>query len=172
MPEEMHDAGPRRYFWTPRMPLAVYAAYLALLFSFGHLYPLVPWPLIGAVALGVPALFIITRAVRTLPRSRLWFSSGTNEETQGGRPGLRLLLIVVLTGPAPFLLSAAVQHWLSGAGVGTTGLQVTQLRRRVRPDLWRLLPDRSGAEPQGCSCRGTAFIRSVATLPDCSRPHA
>ncbi|GAB3251590.1 hypothetical protein [Arthrobacter pigmenti] len=124
MPEEMHDAGPRRYFWTPRMPLAVYAAYVAMLVSLGQHYSLFPWVLIGAVALGIPAVFIIIRAVRTLPRSRLWFSSGTIEETQGGRPGLGVLLIVVLTGPAPFLLSAVVEQWLSGAGVGTMGLLV------------------------------------------------
>lgn len=119
-----HDDAGGRYFRTPRIPLAVYAAYLALLFSLGQQYSLIPWLLIGSVALGIPALFIIIRAVRKSPRSRPWFSSQTDGEA-GGRPGLGLLLIVVLTGPAPFLLSAAVQQWLSGIGVGTTGLLVT-----------------------------------------------
>lgn len=119
-----HDGAGGRYYCTRRMPLAVYAAYMALLFSLGQHYSLIPWLLIVAIAPGIPALFIITRAVKMSPRSRPWFSTRTLGEV-GGRPGLGLLLIVVLTGPAPFLLSAAVQQWSSGAGVGVTGQLVT-----------------------------------------------
>lgn len=126
MPEEVHDAGPRRYFRAPRLPLAVYAAYLAMLFSLGQYY---------SPGTRTPA---DRRADRSCPV-----------------PAFRRRAAVVV-----------------GRRRRDDGVAGGQRSRRVRPDLWRLLPDRSGAEQQGRSCRGTAFIRSVATLPDWTRPHA
>ncbi len=92
---------------------------MALLFALGQHYPLIPWVLVGAILFGALAVFIVARSIRGTARSRPWFSTESGDQAFGRRPGLGNLLILILIGPAPFLLSAALQDWLP-----TLGLQI------------------------------------------------